>query len=79
MYEVAPSTIRRICSGVTWVEVGDRTGYNTTTYVKPPTRDLMAEARARIEAEEQRSVAGPLTAMPAGGAPRPSVSDVSSP
>jgi hypothetical protein len=41
MYEVAPSTIRRICTGVTWAVM--------------PTRDLMAEARARIEAEEGRS------------------------
>ena len=45
MFEISPSTVRRICNGQTWAEFGDRTP-------KPPTRDLLAEARARIAAAE---------------------------
>jgi hypothetical protein len=62
MYDVAPSTIRRICAGVTWNTVGDERSYAPP--IKPPTRDLMAEARARIEAAERS-----ISAEAGGGSP----------
>lgn len=52
MFDVAPSTIRRICSGVTWNYVGEPSGYGIPTAVKPPTRDLLAEARAKYDYEK---------------------------
>jgi hypothetical protein len=69
MFEVAPSTIRRICQGVTWNYVGNAPppGINVDRPVKPPTRDLMAEAKARIEAEAERSARPPEGLPPPGG------------
>jgi hypothetical protein len=64
MFEVAPSTIRRILKGVTWNTVGD-----STRYVKPPTRDLLAEAKAKIEEEERSARAAAGGAEPSA-APR---------
>jgi hypothetical protein len=52
MFEVAPSTIRRICNGVTWAEFGDG-------QPKPPTRDLLAEARERLAAEAEEAAPPP--------------------
>lgn len=65
MYEVAPSTIRRILKGVTWNVVGD-----STKYVKPPTRDLLAEARERLERQEQERSTPPAAG---GGGPSAAV------
>ena len=45
MFDVSPTTIRRIIRGVRWNYVGD-----STQFVKPPPRDLIAEAQARIDA-----------------------------
>jgi HNH endonuclease len=50
MFEISPSTVRRICKGQTWAYFGN--GYGAgPAYVKPPTRDLLAEARAKIAAD----------------------------
>ncbi|MET0911437.1 MAG: HNH endonuclease [Ilumatobacteraceae bacterium] len=51
MFEISPSTVRRICKGQTWAQFGDN-------QPKPPTRDLLAEARARL-AKEAASAAEP--------------------
>jgi len=64
MFDVSPSTIRRILRGVTWNTVGD-----SPLYVKPPTRDLKAEAIARIEEEERSARAAAGGAEPSA-APR---------
>ena len=60
MYEVAPSTIRRIVKGVTWNHAAPR----------PPTRDLLEEARQRIAAAEE--AAKPPASTADGGSLRPS-------
>ena len=41
MFDISPSTVRRICNGQSWAQFGDHRP-------KPPTRDLLAEARERL-------------------------------
>jgi hypothetical protein len=57
MYEISVSTVRRICSGQSWAEFGNG-------YIKPPTRDLLAEARERIAKEEAAAAAEAKAASP---------------
>ena len=72
MFDVAPTTIRRICSGVTWNYVGD-----ARTNIKPPTRDLLAEARERLEkAEAEAQLAASQARQPAALERNPRVKPV---
>jgi hypothetical protein len=56
MFDVSPSTVRRIRRGESWATFGNSTP-------KPPTRDLLAEARARLDAADA-AAAEPKAATP---------------
>lgn len=60
MFEISPTTVRRICAGVTWAMTDDG------KHVKPPTRDLVAEARARIDAREAEEAARQSASVESG-------------
>jgi len=57
MFDISVSTVRRICSGQTWTVSGNG-------HVKPPTVDLLAEAKARIAKQEAEAAAAAKAATP---------------